>query len=249
MGAVYAICIFFPNLNVLSSLAFKLIAAAAIICAAFPIYSLLEFVKLIFVFYGISLIFGGISFAFLFTGGMGAPLGAVMSNGIMYMDIPFWLLFLGGALFYCGVGIFSFIMRIKSRTGARRKVIIEAGGRRVELTALADTGNILVDPISQAPVLVAELDALVGLFDLKLRAGLSSDNFQEGLAEMTSQGFRARLIPFNSVGSENGVMIGFVPDMAAVREGRGMRPMDCVIGVYPKSLSADRSYTALYNPN
>lgn len=249
LGAVYAICIFFPNLSVLSGLVFKLLAAMAIICAAFPIYSILGFIKLISVFYALSLIFGGIGFALLFTGGIGANLGAVMSNGIMYMNIPFWVLFLGGALFYCGVGIFSFAMRIKSRSGLKRKVIIEAGGRRVELTALADTGNILVDPISKAPVLVAELEALKGLFDFNLRMGLSSENFQEGLSEMTSRGFRARLIPFNSVGSENGVMIGFVPDMAAVREGLGLRPMECVIGVYPKSLSEDKSYRALFNPN
>ncbi len=249
LGAAYAVCIFFPRLGVLGGLTFKLLASAAIVCAAFPIYSPGEFLKLMAVFYGLSIAFGGISFALLFMGGLGADGGAVMSNGITYINIPMWILFLGGALFYVAVGLFSFIMKIKSRRGARKKVIIELGGKRVELVALADTGNILADPISHAPVIVAELEALGGLFDLKTRAELSSDRIEESLSEMTSQGLRARLIPFNSVGSSDGVMIGFIPDMAAVREGGGIRPVDCVVGIYPKSLSADRSYAALFNPN
>ena len=250
IGAAYAIAVFFPELGVLSGLFFKLIASMIVVCAAFPIYSPGEFFKLIFVFYGVSLIFGGLSFALVFLTGWGAGLGAVYSNGIMYLDVPVTALFLGAVAFYGGLKLATCVLRLYRRQGARRKVIVELQGRRAELTALADTGNILVDPISRAPVIVAELEALKGLFDLRARMSLSSDNLQDGLSEITARGVKARLIPFSSVGSEDGLMVGFIPDMAAVREGSAFRPMEpCIIGVYPKNLSADRSYDALYNPN
>ena len=249
-GAAYAIAVFFPELGVLSGLFFKLLASMIIVCVAFPLYSLSDFFKLIFVFYGVSLIFGGLSFALMFLTGWGANFGAVYSNGIFYLDIPVTALLSGAVAFYGLLRLGSRLFRLSLRRGARRKVIVELQGRRAELTALADTGNILVDPISHAPVIVAELEALKELFDLRARLSLSSENLQDGLSEITSQGVRARLIPFNSVGSEDGLMVGFIPDLAAVRDGGALRPMEpCVIGVYPKPLSADRSYDALYNPN
>ena len=118
------------------------------------------------------------------------------------------------------------------------------------MTALADTGNILVDPISHAPVIVAELDALAELFDYSTRLCLCSENLQAGLGSMAEHGVKARLIPFSSVGDGEGMMVGFIPDRAAIRQGGGFKPMEsCVVGVYPRRLSADKSYDALYNPN
>lgn len=250
LGALYAVAVFFPRLGAFYGLIFKLIASMIIVCAAFPVYSPGGFFKLLLVFYGASMVFGGLSFAAFYLTDWGARLSAVYSNGVMYFDIPVSALFLGAVAFYGSIRLLSYIIRIGRRRGARKKVIVELGGRRAELTALADTGNILVDPISRAPVIVAELEALRGLFDFRARVSLSSPNPEEGLSEIAARGVKARLIPFSSVGEDSGLMVGFVPDLAAVREGGGFRPVgNCVIGVYPKSLSADRSYDALYNPN
>lgn len=250
IGALYASAAFFPELSTINSLIFKLLASMIIICAAFPVYSFGGFFKLLAVFYGAALGFGGLSFAVFFLTGWGARLGAVYSNGIMYLDIPISALFLGAVAFYGGIVLLTRLLSFSRRRGARKKLIVELGGRRAELTALADTGNILIDPISRAPVVVAELEALKELFDFHARASLSSENLQDGLSEITALGIKARLIPFSSVGAENGLMVGFVPDLAAVREGGGLRPMErCIIGIYPGLLSADRSYDALYNPN
>ncbi len=250
LGAAYAIAVFFPELGTLDSFIFKLLASLAVVCAAFPIYSVGELLKLTGIFYGVSLVFGGLSFAAIFMTGSGAMLGAVYSNGVMYLDLPLGALFLGAASFYICVCALSSAMRLYRRRGSRRKLMIELGGRRAMLTALADTGNILLEPISRAPVIVAELEALKELFDIPTRLSLSSDNLQESLGEITALGLKARLIPFSSVGEESGLMVGFVPDLAAVREGGGFKVMEsCIVGVYPKALSADRSYDALYNPN
>ncbi len=250
VGAAYAIAAFFPDLSLFFSLAFKLLASVLIIAVAFPLYGAGEFFRLLGAFYGVNAAFGGLSFALCFLTGWGAKLGAVYSNGIMYLDIPVTALFLGAAAFYGFLSLASAVVRVSRRRGVRKKVMVSLGGKTVVLTALADTGNILVDPISRAPVIVAELDALKELFDYSTRISLFSENLQEGLGTMTSRGFKARLIPFSSVGEGEGMMVGFIPDRASVREGGGFKPMDsCVIGVYPRRLSADKSYDALYNPN
>ena len=250
VGAAYAAMAFFPNLSLFYSLVFKLAASALMIAAAFPIYGVLELFRLTGIFYGVSAVFGGCSFALLFMTGWGTGLGAVYSNGIMYLDIPVTALFLGAVAFYGFLELGTALLRLSRRKGTRRKLVVELGGRKAVLTALADTGNVLVDPISHSPVIVAELEALKELFDYSTRVGLSSEDLQEGLGLMNERGFKARLIPFCSVGEGEGMMVGFVPDRAAVRQGSGLRPMEnCVIGVYPHRLSPDKSYDALYNPN
>ena len=250
IGAAYGAAVFFPNLSLFYSLAFKLAASGLMVAAAFPIYGLWEFFRLLGVFYAAMAAFGGLSFAIFFLTDWGARLGAVYSNGIMYLDVPVTALFLGAVAFYGLLSLGQLFIGFAKRRGLRRKLVVELGGRRAVLTALADTGNILVDPISHAPVIVAELDALKELFDYSTQISLCSENLQAGLGSMTERGFKARLIPFSSVGEGDGMMVGFVPDRAAVRQGGGLRPMEnCVIGVYPHQLSADKSYDALYNPN
>lgn len=250
LGAAYAIAVFFPDLSIFYSLVFKLLASMLIIAVSFPIYGVGDFFKLLGAFYGVSAAFGGLSFALFFLTPWGARLGAVYSNGIMYLDIPITALFSGAVAFYGFVKLGLYAVRLKRRSGLKRKVIVELGGKTAVLTALADTGNILVDPISHAPVIVAELDALKELFDYSTRVSLCSDNLQTGLGSMAENGVRARLIPFSSVGEGGGMMVGFIPDRAVIREGGALKPMEsCVIGVYPRSLSADKSYDALYNPN
>lgn len=250
LGAAYAAAVFFPELGLFYSLTFKLLASGLMIAAAFPVYGVWDFLRLTGLFYAVSAAFGGLSFAILFLTGWGRRLGAVFSNGVVYLDIPITALFLGATAFYGLLGLAGAALRLSKRLGPRHKLIVELDGKKAVLTALADTGNILVDPISRAPVIVAELEALKGLFDYSIRVGLSSEDLQEGLGLMTERGMRARLIPFSSVGKPNGMMVGFVPDRAAVRRGGSLLPMGrCVVGIYPHRLSPDKSYDALYNPN
>ncbi len=250
LGALYAAAMFFPDLSLFYSAVFKALASGIIVAAAFPVYGLGEFFCLLGCFYGVNLLFGGIAMGIFFFTELGANVGAIYSNGIIYMDIPAWVMLAGAAVFYALLSLGAALSRIIRQRGIRHKMVIELSGRTAVLTALADTGNILVDPVSHAPVIVAELDALKELFDYSLRQSLSSDDLQAVLGLMAERGVRARLIPFSSVGNSGGMMLGFVPDRAALRIGGGLRPMDgCVIGVCTGTLSADKSYDALYNPN
>ena len=131
-------------------------------------------------------------------------------------------------------------------------------GLEVSVRALVDTGNSLVVPISQKPVIVAELAALRGILPDSVNA-LFDKGEQNDLAAL-AKSFedadlhnRIRMVPFKSLGDVNGVLIGFRPDGVVV--GGSARPArndgivkDVIIGICDFKLSEDGEYAALVNP-
>ena len=94
----------------------------------------------------------------------------------------------------CGAGI-----------GARRFVSVQliCGGKRVELTALHDTGNTLRDPVTGERVIVAGPEAAKELFGLERKDLLDP-------ARTLTCGILpgVRLIPYHSVGKTRGMLLG-----------------------------------------
>jgi len=129
-------------------------------------------------------------------------------------------------------------------------VAVCLGDLSVSMRALVDTGNSLVEPISQKPVIVAELAALRGILPDAVSA-LFDKGEQNDLAAI-AQSFeeaglqnRIRMVPFRSLGDINGVLIGFRPDGVVVGDGS---VKDVIIGICDFRLSEDGEYAALVNP-
>lgn len=253
LGACYAVLVFFPDFSILYSTICKLMISMLIVAASFPFYTFKSYIKALIVFYMVSFGFGGCVLAVFYFSDIGARLGAVYSNGIFYFNLPWTVLALSGALFFLSLKLFGlFSKRISRGENLRKKILITYGNNTAELTALLDTGNSLVDPVSLSPVIIAEYKSLQNLFESDIRAGLDRlgrDNVTWIMSEVAQKGLPARLIPFSSLGKENGMLIGFVPDHAEIRDDCGVKILErCVIGLYEKPLSKDRSYRALLNP-
>lgn len=57
---------------------------------------------------------------------------------------------------------------------------------------------------------------------------------------------RFRLIPFSSLGKQNGMLLGFKPDLTEVElDGTRKKLNNVVIGIYDKSITKDQEYTGL----
>ena len=56
------------------------------------------------------------------------------------------------------------------------------------------------------------------------------------------------MIPFNSIGTAKGVLVGFRPDKIEIYTENGILNKNAVIGIYSSGLSADKGYNALMNP-
>lgn len=85
------------------------------------------------------------------------------------------------------------------------------------MKALVDTGNNLKDPLNNQPVIIVEQDALKGLLPPEIeRVVAEVENGElsalQRLETLEAWQTRIRLIPFNSIGRKNGLLVGFRPD-------------------------------------
>ncbi len=245
-GAVYAVCMFFPQIKALYSAAAKIAVSFILVAVTFTIRKPRTFFKTVFVFYITSFIFGGISFGvFYFTG---AGVGTVISNGIFYYNLPLRLLLISSAIAY---GTIRIIWRVYKSDRMRdyRRVDIYLHGKNVSLNALVDTGNMLNDPLTHTPVVVAEFERLKDILPVEFNAVYAGNQdspesiiLNESISHLAP---RLRIIPFSSLGAADGMLLGFKPD--AVKIGR-LVTGDIIIGIYGSRLSAGKDYDALLNP-
>ena len=253
VGACYSVLIFFPNFSVIYSTIFKMLFSMLMVASSFAFYSFRGYIKALFVFYMVSFAFGGCVLGIFYFSDVGSKLGAIYSNGILYFNLPWTILATAGILFYLTTRIFSYFSSRSFRSGSlKKKLYISFENNTAEVTALMDTGNSLVDPLTLKPVIVAEYKMLKSLFSEDVRLvldQLESQNLTWIMSDIVQKGVPARLIPFSSLGKSNGMLIGFVPDKAEIHDNCGVRVLDkCVVGIYNKQLSKDRSYGALLNP-
>ena len=237
IGAIYAVGVFFMELNFSGSIIIKILISAMIVFCAFPFTGYRKFLKMIGGFYLVSFIFGGFVVAVLSFTNLGVKMGAIYSNGAVYLSLPWQLLLLTGGATYILICIFSQVRQKKiERMNVSRNLTIYSKGKRIDLKAIIDTGNSLCDPITKIPVIVCEYECIKNI--LPQGGGTILENMIEAK-------FKVRIIPFVSVGKENGVMVGFVPDKIEVDDREAK---ECIVGICENRLSNKEDYHALLNP-
>ncbi len=126
--------------------------------------------------------------------------------------------------------------RAASRRGGVRcaSVTVTAEGRSVTLDALADSGNLLRDPISGRPALIISADAASPLLPPEIcEAAVSADVAGAAGALPPELLRRVRLLPVSNVYG-SGLLLGYRPDsvMVGSRDGKMRdREYDCIIVV------------------
>ena len=113
-------------------------------------------------------------------------------------------------------------------------IFVKHGGKSVTMTALVDTGNTLRDPISGAPVVVADAQAGETLLSLTREQLLHP-------VETMAQVSGLRLIPYHAVGQPAGMLIGIKAERVEINGKR----TDCMVAFAPQSIGAGRDYQAL----
>jgi stage II sporulation protein GA (sporulation sigma-E factor processing peptidase) len=231
----------------------KIILSMAIVAVTFSPERLKTFFKTLAMFYISTFICAGAAFAFLYFN----QNGGFVRNGIVYVfwDSKWSTLIL--ALGIAGIMVRIFYEIIQSRL-IRDKLLlplkISFENRIIELAALVDTGNSLHDPFTNTPVIVVEFYAIKDILPLEIQ-DIFKDSKDEDLISISdivsrSKWFsRFRLIPFTSLGKENGMLIGFKPDYIEIGENETKRGVsDVVVGIYNKALSKNERYRALLSP-
>jgi len=254
IGAVYVIILLFlPQIHIYYSLSAKLILSVVIVGVTFFPKKLREFIKTITCFYMSTFIFAGAAFAFLSLN----QGGGIVRNGAFYVYMNSKMSFILIAALVTLILIRAFYQFIKEY-GSGDKVLVSLyvvfDGNGIWVPALVDTGNQLKDPLSGAPVIIVEAQAIKSLLPLSLAEYMEQQKDEEPLnielaLKNTGWFSRFRLVPFTSLGKENGILLGFRPDYIEVgKNGERKETKDVVICLYNRKLSENSTYHALLAP-
>lgn len=254
VGAVYVVFIILqPDMKIYYTTLAKILLSLFIVAITFSPRKVLPFLKTLVVFYISTFIFAGAVLAFLFFN----QKGGFVRNGIVYVSgySKWFTVFLGVATVAIVINIFREV--IQSRISKEKLLIpvkIAFDNRMIDLAALVDTGNSLKDPLTNMPVMVVEFKALEELLPAEIKS-IFENSKENDLNSVTatiskSRWFsRFRLIPFSSLGKENGMLIGFKPDFIEVGEEEEKRDIkNVIVGIYNRSLSRNEQYKALLGP-
>ena len=230
-GGLYAVlAVMFPS--VLALPVVKLCVGAVIPLAAFGQGR--HYPRAAISFFAVSAGFAGAVYAISGLGG--APLGMGA-----YIPINMRMLFVSFALCYATINL-AFRCVGRQRRGALHRVELSLGGKSAALTALEDTGNELIDPVSGEAVIVVWMDAIKSLLPPDSEKKLSADPIKayEELAQTASLTGKLRLVPYSCV-SGCAVMMCIRPDSLSV-DGKTSHAL---VGLSRTRLSGSGKYNAL----
>lgn len=254
VGASYVVLmIVLPGIKVYYTALAKIILSFAIVAVAFSPEKVSTFLKTLAIFYVSTFIFAGAAFAFLYFNRN----GGLIWNGIFYV---FWqskwtVLLLSIIMAGIIIRIFWELLQykfVKEKLLIQLKIAFES--KAIDLNALIDTGNSLHDPLTNMPVVVVEFGAIKDILPPEIQ-NIFEESKENDLISVTnvisnSQWFsRFRLIPFTSLGKENGMLIGFRPDYIEIGEDKDKKGIsNVIVGIYNRSLSKNDKYRALLSP-
>ena len=127
------------------------------------------------------------------------------------------------------------------------QIVVE--DKRINLEAIIDTGNFLRDPITKMPVIVVEKDSLKQALPEDLLNNLSKIIYGKdvNIGEYES---KIRIIPFSSLGKENGLLIGIKAKRVFINYSEEViEAKNVIIGIYNGILSKSNKYSALIGLN
>lgn len=150
----------------------------------------------------------------------------------------------GRLLLLCGAGEYLLVslftrLPVGRRGGEIVTALLTCEGRRVILGVLVDSGNLLRDPLTGNPVLIAEQRAVSGLFPRECRPKREELEHPADSLEGLSQRWtpsRLRLVPYRAVGTEQGMLLAVRVDEMEVD---GIRTKNRLVAVAPGRMGTD----------
>ena len=246
IGAVYAVICVCRILELYNSIIIKILVSIIIVYISTNAKSFKGLIKATLVFYLVSFTFGGIALALLY---FVKPENILMKNGVYIGTYPIKIVLLGGILGYILISIVYSI--IKSKYIKKKKIcqiIVPIEKNENSVNALIDSGNFLKEPITGVPVVVIENEHLKNIIPKEILENVNNIIVGDTdiLKSVTGNNFspRFRLIPFNSLGKENGLLLGIKADFVKIIGTDGIEDKiinNVIIGLYDKKLSKERS--------
>lgn len=236
IGAIYAVILYLNIIPAYSNLFMKLLLSILITYVAFNPSSIKKLLKSLCLFYLISFVTGGCALALLF---LIAPSEIQLQNGVLIGSYPLKVTLIAGVI---GFGIIQYCFRTNKKKLQKKdficKIEVKLCGKIIKTRAFLDSGNNLKDPLTKEPVIIIEKELIKKVINLEnINLGKGGD-----------ENIKIRLIPFKSIGKQNGMLIGVRANYIVIKyDGEEVIKKDVIIGIYEKQIS--KSYSALIGLN
>jgi len=146
---------------------------------------------------------------------------------VIYGDVPFGIFVILAIV--CAL-LSRFGGRLAKEKAAKRECTLDItlGSHSVTLSALVDSGNLLKEPISEKPVIIATYDSARKILPLDMLQAYRSVSFPD--ADMLSRYPKLRIIPTSSVGGSR-LLLAFCPDRISIDK----KEVDAYLAIDPAS--------------
>jgi stage II sporulation protein GA (sporulation sigma-E factor processing peptidase) len=249
LGGIYSILAYTQILQIYSNILTKIILSIVMVYIAYNAKNIKVLFKQLIIFYLTSFVFGGCSLALLY---FVKPQEILIKNGMYIGTYPIKIALLGGIVgFTITVIAFKVVKHKLTQKDIYCTIKICLGEKSAKVKAMLDTGNMLKDPITRMPVIIVEKDMLYELIPYKILNNLekiiggdiNSEFYDEKNVEYIS---KFKVIPFNSIGKQNGLLLGFKASKVIIETDTNEEELNnVIIGIYDKKLSKKDSYNAL----
>ena len=240
IGAVASLSIFIPQEMVLTLTLLKIFLCALIAFVAFGYTGFRAYAVSVLFLMLVSFVFSGLMLCvWLFA----APMKMLFINGTVYFGIDTMTIILSTCAAYGVVRIIRYILDKNGKTDGKYTVIIKNNGRESRLSALADSGNGMVDCFSGLPVIVCRRDMCADVSPPAIEMIENNSDISDIGTQMIKG---VRIMPFSTVG-KGGLICMFKAESVVIDDETNEEkyPVNALIGIV---IGGRQEYEAIFNP-
>lgn len=240
IGAVASLSIFIPQEMVLTLTLLKIFLCALIAFVAFGYTGFRAYAVSVLFLMLVSFVFSGLMLCvWLFA----APMKMLFINGTVYFGIDTMTIILSTCAAYGVVRIIRYILDKNGKTDDKYTVIIKNNGRECRLSALADSGNGMVDCFSGLPVIVCRRDMCADVSPPAIEMIENNSDISDIGTQMIKG---VRIMPFSTVG-KGGLICMFKAESVVIDDETNEEkyPVNALIGIV---IGGRQEYEAIFNP-
>lgn len=251
---LYCLLLFIPPLSAVNGINI-LSSALIIIISVFICFrpkNIKELIKFIVLANISAFTMGGAGTAVFYYTNLGSYIGDMIDINIR--RFPFKMLIFSSLA--CFIILKMLIQRLNA-AGLKRQsfcgVKLYFEEKKIELTALIDTGNSLCEPISGRPVIISEFKSVKDALPEKIKL-LYYENKDGDIKEMISVIEQCEnktdflLIPFSSLGKSKGIVMAVKAKKAEITYDTTVKFENLYVAVYNAALSKEGNFNSLINP-
>ena len=246
LGSAYAVIYYILPSSNLSNIIIKILLSIAMVNLGVNPKNFKILLRYLVVFYLTSFAFGGCAFFLLY---FIRPQDILIRNGVLVGTYPIKIALLGGILGFIIINVaFSIVKGKINKKDLFCEIEVYLFNKSIKVISIIDTGNLLKEPITGLPVVVIEKNILKELIPVEILDNMNeiiNGNFKEE-SKLNEYRLRLRVIPFTSLGKENGMLIGIKADKLVIEFQDNLYNIkDIIIGIYDRKLSYADKYNAL----